>query len=289
MGRWGMRLFEGDQDLDIALEINSGLAEGGETDLQLFKMVNQTDMCAPSDMKAHYETEEYKKELEGIVSDCRNTLNSGIGDKLFRVFRKKEHEPNGKYRIILVGAIVMRAGAVVKDDDFNHLRELVGDIPCRDGLTPALRGFSGTPSALRLLAAGRNGSDDGFRHPGKVQFLAAMEHYRPGVARSFQEPRSVLLPSRTIIKVLTMRSCYNCGKIAADNGGTALSQCSKCKRVWYCNTVSSRIFIVPASQFADLLRFPRHAKVLISRITSPLASRRKAAFPSMSDIYIPSI
>ncbi|KAH8757302.1 hypothetical protein F5883DRAFT_428830 [Diaporthe sp. PMI_573] len=176
-------------------------------------------MCAPPDARAYYETEEYKKKLQDTVSDRRNTLNSGVGDELFRIFRKKEHEPNGKYRVVLVGAIVMRAGAKVKDDDFNHLRELVGQIPCRDGLTPVLRGISGRPSALRLLAAGLDGSDNGFRHPGKVQFLAVLEHYKPGVPRSFQEP-----------------SCYNCGKTAADNGGATLSQCSKCKRVWYCDT-----------------------------------------------------
>jgi hypothetical protein len=189
MGSWGMRLFEGDRDLDIVLEINSALGDSDDKDLHLSQMAHQTDMCAPPDARAYYETEEYKKKLQDTVSDRRNTLNSGVGDELFRIFRKKEHEPNGKYRVVLVGAIVMRAGAKVKDDDFNHLRELVGQIPCRDGLTPVLRGISGRPSALRLLAAGLDGSDNGFRHPGKVQFLAVLEHYKPGVPRSFQEPR----------------------------------------------------------------------------------------------------
>lgn len=37
--------------------------------------------------------------------------------------------------------------------------------------------------------------------------------------------------------MLIMSSCYSCGKIAADNGEATLSQCSKCKRAWYCNVV----------------------------------------------------
>lgn len=192
MGRWGMRLFEGDRDLDIALEINSAFGDSDDKDLNLSEMVHQTDMLAPADARAYYETEKYKKQLESIVSDRRATLDSGVGDELFRTFRKREHEPNGKYRVIIVGAIMMRAGAVIKDDDLGHLRELVGGVTCRDGLTPALRGTSGRPSALRLLAAGRDDTDNGFRHPGKVQFLTALEHHKPGVPRSFQEPREVM-------------------------------------------------------------------------------------------------
>ncbi|KAK2609706.1 hypothetical protein N8I77_003195 [Diaporthe amygdali] len=216
MGRWGMRLFEGDQDLDIALEINTAFGDSDDKDLQLSPMVHQTDM-------AHYKTDEYKKELEGFVSNSRSTLNSGIGDELFKLFRKREHERNGKYRVIIVGAIMMRAGAVIKDDDLNHLCELVPEIPSRDGLKPVLRNNPALCSPSSLLEAALDGDDWGFRHPGKVQFLTALENYKPGVPRSFQEP-----------------SCYNCGKIAADSGEEILLQCSKCKRVWYCNVACQR-------------------------------------------------
>lgn len=189
MGRWGMRLFEGDQDLDIALEINKAFGDSDDKDLQLSPLIHQTDMCAPPDARAHYKTDEYKKELEGFVSKSRSTLNSGIGDELFKLFRKREHERNGKYRVIIVGTIMMRAGAVIKDDDFNHLRELVPKIPSRDGLKPVLRNNPALRSPSALLAAALDGDDRGFRHPGKVQFLAALENYKPGVPRSFQEPR----------------------------------------------------------------------------------------------------
>lgn len=237
MGRWGMRLFEGDRDIDIALDINQAFG----ADLGLSKIIHQTDMAAGQEIRAYYKTDEYKKQLESMISDRRELLNNGIGDALFDLFRKKEHEPDGKYRVVLVGAIMMRAGATVKDDDFKHLREIVPDIPCRDGLHPLLQASRGRISPLALIGVDMDGQDKGFRHAGKVQFLAALDNYKPGVPRSFQEPRSVLLSTYTITSMLTMTSCYSCGKIAADIGEATISQCSKCKRAWYCNTVSSRM------------------------------------------------
>lgn len=189
MGRWGMRLFEGDRDLDLSLEINRALGDSDDMDLRLSQMIHQTDMCCPPDVKAYYETDEYKKKLEGIVADRCNILNSGIGDELFKIFRRREHEPRGKYRVILVGAIMMRAGAVIKQDDFDHLRELVPEIPCRDGLHPALPRNPSRLAALAILGADLDSSDEGFRRPGKMQFLAALENYKPGEPRSFQESR----------------------------------------------------------------------------------------------------
>lgn len=242
MGRWGMRLFEADRDLDFALEINQAFGDSDDKDLGLSCMIHQTDMCCPQDIRDYYKTDDYKKELEDTVDDRCNKLNSGIGDELFKIFRKKEDEPQGKYRLILVGALMMRAGAVIKDDDFTHLRELVPEIPCRDGLHPALPRNPSRLSALATLGVDLDSGDEGFRHPGKVQFLAALENYRPGVPRSFQEPRSALLLPCTIINILTtMGSCYSCGKIAADNGEEILSQCSKCKRAFYCNLVGGRM------------------------------------------------
>lgn len=241
MGRWGMRLFEGDRDLDIAININQAFGNSAEADLGLSKMIHQTDMAAGQETRAYYKTDEYKKQLESMISDRRELLNNGIGDALFDLFRKKEHEPDGKYRVVLVGAIMMRTGATIKDDDFKHLREIVPDIPCRDGLHPLLQASRGRISPLALIGVDMDGQDKGFRHAGKVQFLAALDNYKPGVPRSFQEPRSVLLSTYTINSMLTMTSCYSCGKIAADIGEATISQCSKCKRAWYCNTVSSRM------------------------------------------------
>ncbi|KAK7745856.1 hypothetical protein SLS53_002574 [Cytospora paraplurivora] len=197
MGRWGMRLFEGDQDLDMASEIDMALGDSDDMDLKLSLMIHQTDPA--------------------IVDKRRTVLDSGIGDQLFRIFRAKENGHEGKYRVILLGALMMHAGAKIRDDDFQHLRDLVPQIHSRDGLAPGLGDNPAQSSFAALLASSLMLGDHGFRNPGRAQFLAALDNYKAGVPRSYSEP-----------------SCYQCGKIAADIG-MALDQCSRCKRVWYCN------------------------------------------------------
>ncbi|KAK7943933.1 uncharacterized protein PG986_013046 [Apiospora aurea] len=49
LGRWGHRLFEGDQDLDIACEINDTFE--GDEEVRLSHLIHQTDMLAPQDCK----------------------------------------------------------------------------------------------------------------------------------------------------------------------------------------------------------------------------------------------
>ncbi|KAL1862934.1 hypothetical protein Daus18300_008265 [Diaporthe australafricana] len=190
MGRWGMRFFEGDQDIEIALEINKALSGIADLDLCRYLQIDRSNICDPPELTAYQATDDYKRQLEDKAQKCRSTLNSGIGEELFKIFRKREKESNGKYRVLVVGAIMMRAGAVIKDDDFNHLRDLVPEIPCRDGLKPILRNNPGQPSMLAMIMASVDADDQGFRYPGKVQFLAALENYKPGVCRSFDEPRS---------------------------------------------------------------------------------------------------
>ncbi|ROW02521.1 hypothetical protein VMCG_06111 [Cytospora schulzeri] len=211
MGRWGMRLFEGDQDIDIAIEIDTALGKGDDMNLHLSRMINQTDLLLPPAVQAYYKTEKYlKTELKKSVTKCRNTLDSGICDQLFRIFRAKENSAMGKYRVIILGALMMRAGAKIKDEDLQHLRDLVPLIQSNPGLAASLLGAAMRP--LALLMAVRNVGDDGFRQPGRAQFLAALDNYKAGVPRSFLEPR----------------------QIEADIGQTP-SQCAKCKAAWYCN------------------------------------------------------
>lgn len=138
-------------------------------------MVHQSDMCAPPDILAHYKTEEYKKELAEHVEWCRNNLDTGFGDHIMREYRaneNKKHESgkDGKYMVIIAGALLMRAGAKIRADDLQHLRELVPQVNCSTGRCSTEE-------------------DWGFRAPGKVQFLAALDNYKAGVPRSFQESR----------------------------------------------------------------------------------------------------
>ncbi|KAI0882090.1 uncharacterized protein GGS22DRAFT_171496 [Annulohypoxylon maeteangense] len=87
----------------------------------------------------------------------------------------------------------------------HHLRELVPRINCNSGFTLPTH-------------------DQGFRTPGRAQFLAALDHYQPGVPRNYNEP-----------------SCFHCGKVKADLG-KKLSNCSHCKAAWYCDKVILHLF-----------------------------------------------
>ncbi|KAK8124229.1 hypothetical protein PG999_004147 [Apiospora kogelbergensis] len=205
MGRWGHRLFEGDHDLDIAIEISDSVDE----DLPLSQLVHQTDMLAPNECKTYYQTEEYAVELAEHVIELRQKLDASTGDRLFDFYRAKENESsglgqgNGKYRVILVGALIMRTGAKIRDSDLQHLRELVPQVHSSPGF------------ALPL-------GDGGFRDPGKAQFLAALNHYTPGTPRNYSEP-----------------SCFTCGQVEADINKAPL-RCTRCHSAYYCDTVLGR-------------------------------------------------
>ncbi|KAH8168694.1 MYND finger domain-containing protein [Sarocladium implicatum] len=198
MGRWGRRLFEGDQDLDVACDLNNAL-DGIELDLSA--MIHQTDMLAPENCRQFYKTPEYQPQLAESVAKMCKRLDSGLGDRLMAYCRAREsdkHFPDPKYRTIIAGALMMRAGAKIKPEDIQHLRDLVPQINCNFGY------------ALPFC-------DEGFRHAGKVQFLAALDHYTPGTPRNYQEP-----------------SCFTCGKVEADTGAT-IKKCQGCEWAWYCS------------------------------------------------------
>jgi len=202
MGCWGYRLFECDDDIDIACELSCAFGEVEANEIELSSMINQTDMLAGREMRDLYKTAEYQAELNSIVTRVREQLDSGLGDKLFEKYRAEENEWHGKYRVIIIGALMMRAGAKIKNEDFQHLRELVPTIQCNNGYTLPL-------------------ADSGcFRYPGKVQFLAALDNYATGTPRNYQEP-----------------SCFHCGKVDVDLGKVPM-KCSRCQRAWYCDRVS---------------------------------------------------
>lgn len=91
--------------------------------------------------------------------------------------------------------------------------------------------------------------DPGFRGPGKAQFLAALDHYQPGVPRDFDEP-----------------SCFYCGKVEVDIG-KALTECGTCKMAWYCDKVSRCFYYSPNSPLmhSGFRTARQHAGMTISR------------------------
>lgn len=142
--------------------------------------------------------------MDEAAAEVRSLLDAdGVGDELFKKLRAKESEDEGEgeYRVILLGSLMMLAGARIRPDDLQHLRKLVPKIHCSHGY------------ALPLW-------DSGFRGPGRAQFLAALDHYQPGVPRDF----------------VGVPSCFHCGRIKADTG-RAPCKCTGCKRAWYCGKV----------------------------------------------------
>jgi hypothetical protein len=183
MGRWGHRksskhtstqpltsregVFEGDNDLDIAIKL-SQLAG-----VELSKLVHQSDMLCPEEIRAWYQSSEYQPVLEGMIKECRKKLDSGIGSSTFETLVRKASEPttnNGDYQIILFGALMMRCGAKMTSAQNGYLERLLPRIPAHaEYMLPMF--------------------DGGFRLPGKLQFKAALQNYKEGTPRSFQEPR----------------------------------------------------------------------------------------------------
>ncbi|EIT81674.1 hypothetical protein AO1008_09913 [Aspergillus oryzae 100-8] len=85
MGRWGWRLFEGDQDLDAACCLAESLGiHIGDWEHSMSSMVHQTDMLADEGIRAFYRTDEYKRELENeIVPYVRAKFDTdNFGDRL---------------------------------------------------------------------------------------------------------------------------------------------------------------------------------------------------------------
>jgi hypothetical protein len=110
----------------------------------------------------------------------REDLNNGLTDKLFEQVVSAENERENddfqykdKYTTIVLGALLMRAGAKIKPEYIQHLKQLVPQIPCGYG--------AAMPFA-----------DPGFRKPGRAQFLAALDHHVDGVPRNFEIPRYMI-------------------------------------------------------------------------------------------------
>lgn len=137
----------------------------------------------------------------------RQKLDAGLGDTMVKKYRDSvdladiewlKHE--AEYKFIILGALMMGAGAKIKHDDLQHLRQFASEVRSHENFTLPLW-------------------DTGFRGPGKRQFLAALENYTPGTARSFNDP-----------------SCHACGKTKQDTQKAPL-MCAGCSNAWFCDKV----------------------------------------------------
>ncbi|KAJ5108829.1 hypothetical protein N7456_005504 [Penicillium angulare] len=180
MGRWGHRMFEGDRDFDLLGDLQQHVGMKEKWEYSMAEMV----MTGLSAEKKKYVREKF---------DVDN-----YGDTLFANCKAKEGEWEGKYCTIILGTVLMSVGARISSQNMKHLRKLAGEVQCNPGFTLCL-------------------FDDGFRAPGRAQFLAALDHYQPGKPRNFLD-----------------LSCFYCGKTGEDTGNP-MFKCGKCKVSWYCD------------------------------------------------------
>ncbi|KAH6849722.1 hypothetical protein B0I37DRAFT_94940 [Chaetomium sp. MPI-CAGE-AT-0009] len=196
MGRWGHCLFEADNDQDLAygfaLEI-TGTEDGPE--FEALCSFGYAGIGADGTMAADGQ----------VLERVGQKLDAGLGNKLIDKYRAlavatknpwEEHE--AKYRVIILGALMMGTGAKIGDHNLQHLRQLASEVQCNEKFTLAF-------------------ADTGFRGPGKRQFLAALDNYTPGTPRSYNQP-----------------SCHACGKSKQDTGKAPL-KCSGCPKGWFCD------------------------------------------------------
>ncbi|KAI2704667.1 hypothetical protein CBS147332_7321 [Penicillium roqueforti] len=113
MGRWGWRLFESDQDLDVVIDLTDSLGINiDHWEHNLAAMVHQTDILAPARSIALYSTPGYTDLLANvIVLYFRQQLDSdNLGERLFAASRAKEADTgdlsqDAKYRTIILGKV----------------------------------------------------------------------------------------------------------------------------------------------------------------------------------------
>ncbi|KAH8650086.1 hypothetical protein BX600DRAFT_442173 [Xylariales sp. PMI_506] len=156
MYRWGMRMFEGNLDLNFVDEISHPF------DSYELKELRLDDILYGS---------------PDMVAKCRHRLDAGECDKLFDLYNRQVNECRlgsdlhaAKYRLIVLAALMMQAGANIRAQDLENVRSLVDQVKCQ--------AYVGQPI-----------SDEGFRGPGKVQFLATVDNYKAGAPRDFNAPR----------------------------------------------------------------------------------------------------
>ncbi|KAK2041869.1 hypothetical protein LZ31DRAFT_596900 [Colletotrichum somersetense] len=185
MGRWGERLFECDMDRGLASRVDDVVLErDGSKDLRFFHILKQDDLFDAS----HTQTDEHRLEVEKVIETIRLRLDSGLGHQIFDKYRAKETEHLGQNRLLMVGALMMRAGAEIKKEHLQYLRDLAH----REVFAPTI----GAPTCYLPLVG-----------PAKAQFLAAIDNYQPGTPRDWQEPRHV----RTDLGK-ALKNCDRCKK-----------------------------------------------------------------------------
>lgn len=172
------------------------------------------------------------------LTAVRQKLDAGLGLRLFQKYhdlasaaRDVFDQRLANYKVIILGALVTSTGAKVTDKNIHCLRQLALEVDSSESWV--------------LF-------DMGFRVPGKRQFLAALDNYKPGKARNFNDP-----------------SCHACGKTREETE-KALLKWSGCFVTWFCD--KARVIM---RWLLSITEFKYSAGLL----TEPLACSQKHLCP----------
>jgi hypothetical protein len=208
-------VFQGDQDFMFVTGLSREIMQGNESEMAA--QIASVLRAAPIGVQEYYDFE-YNFAAGGHVtaSHIRAKFdNAGSGEKLLKKCLAEVKtgddtvgyftKTDCNYRPVILAALMMQVGATIKDEELQRLQQLVPAVKSSEHFVNPLMG------------------DDGFRGPGKRQFLAALDHYKSGTPRSFVEP-----------------SCHACGKIKKDIGRDLL-KCGGCQNqiaaAWFCDKV----------------------------------------------------
>jgi hypothetical protein len=159
-------MFEGDQDLDLEGDIQAEIQKKLKA-----KGVDLEDKHM-WDLFNNLEEPNYRPAPSCITSqELCGHINS-MSEELFQHYRANPDGYYGQYATVMLAAVMMKTGSKISEDNRNFLRQTAGGTHSSPGY------------ALPLF-------DTGFRDPGKVQFLAALDNYEEGKPRDFGLPRYV--------------------------------------------------------------------------------------------------
>lgn len=206
MGRWGFRmsleiitphliitdtltpgLFEGDRDLDTCDDVETMVVNFLKSDMGDQILTTPEMREAGQNIIGSAEGPETEASGGSYLLD-----NIRRGDPVIRMILDNavcmtllDLAKGDEFSEIIIGALMMQAGAQLRDEDKTRLREILACFPDGHDELP----------------------ENGFNNAGQAQFSAALDHYRAGVPRDFQTPRSVALsyvPNGLIAHILTV-------------------------------------------------------------------------------------
>ncbi|KAJ9628346.1 hypothetical protein H2204_009321 [Knufia peltigerae] len=184
MGRWGHRVFEGDNDLDLKSDIIGAIRE---------KLKAKPITFEEDDLENLFSCKANPNKQQTPLSTSTQKLRDDT-------FRQKEDQFYGEYIVVILGAVMMEAGVRISTENMTYLRQAAEKVESYPG--------------YRLPIG-----DLGFRDPGMAQFLAALSHYQDGEPRDWDGPSCFYcgciqqdINPRSLLKCGRCKQAWYCGK-----------------------------------------------------------------------------